>query len=593
MNQIIQNRIQALQKFLREKGLNAFIIPSTDPHLSEYAASHWQSREWISGFNGSAGTVVVTLDKAGLWTDSRYFIQAAEQLAGTGIELYKEMLPETPSIPAFLSSELSRGSKVGVDGKVYATASAESLQKELAANGIELVSTSDPMAEIWTDRPALPLDPAYIYGEEYAGKSAAEKLREIRIELAKKSYESVLLSALDEIAWTLNLRGNDVKCNPVTIGYLLITQRKATLFIAPEKVTNEVNSYLKAQGVEVADYNAIEDHLSTLSASPILVNPQQTNFSVYSSINSRNTIVRDSSPVAPLKAIRNETEIAGMRNAMRKDGVALVRLLKWLEEAVPSGKETELSVDEKLHAFRAEQELYVGESFDTIAGYKEHGAIVHYSATPESNSTLQPKGFLLLDSGAQYLDGTTDITRTIALGELSEEEKTDYTLVLKGHIALAMAKFPAGTRGTQLDALAHMPLWKHGMNYLHGTGHGIGHFLNVHEGPQSIRMNENPVCLQPGMLTSNEPGVYKAGSHGIRTENLILTIKAGEGMYGEYLQFETVTLCPICTKGIVKELLTQEEIDWLNAYHQRVYNTLSAHLTGEERAWLENATNSI
>lgn len=593
MSQIIQSRIQALRKVLKEKGLSAFIIPSTDPHLSEYVAPHWQSREWISGFNGSAGTIVVTLDKAGLWTDSRYFIQATDQLKGTGIELYKEMLPDTPTIPAFLRNELPKGSKVGVDGKVYATTAAEGLQKELATNAIELISTIDPISEIWTDRPAIPQNPAYIYDEKYAGKSTIEKIKEIRIELAKKNCEGILLSALDEIAWTLNLRGNDVKCNPVTIGYLLITQKKAIFFIAPEKVTDEVRSYLKAQEVELENYNEIENYVSTARISPILLNPLQTNYTIYSSINPEAEIIRDASPVALLKAIRNEQEIKGVHNAMRKDGVALVKFLKWLEEAVPAGKETELSVDEKLHGFRAEQELYMGESFDTIAGYKEHGAIVHYSATPQSSSTIRPKGFLLLDSGAQYMDGTTDITRTIALGELTEEEKTDYTLVLKGHIALAMAKFPVGTRGVQLDVLARMPLWKHGMNFLHGTGHGIGHFLNVHEGPQSIRMNENPVVLQAGMLTSNEPGVYKAGSHGIRTENLILTVNAGEGMYGGYLQFETVTLCPICKKGIIKELLTQDEIDWLNTYHQKVYDLLSGSLNPEEKAWLKEATNEL
>jgi Xaa-Pro aminopeptidase len=593
MKQIIQNRIQALRKILKRKQLDAFIIPSADPHLSEYVAPHWQSRKWISGFNGSAGTLVITLDKAGLWTDSRYFIQAAEQLAGTGIELYKEMLPETPSIPAFLCHELSAGNKVGVDGKVYATTTAEDLQKELDANKISFVSDFDPMEEIWKDRPAIPLNPAYIYEEKYAGKPATEKIKEIRIELAKKNCQGILLPALDEIAWTLNLRGNDVKCNPVTISYLLITQEETFFFIAPGKVTEEVSRYLKALEVKIKDYADIESFLSGFNCSPILLNPQQTNFSVYSSVNPGMVIVRDSSPVALLKAIRNEQEITGVRHAMKKDGVALVKFLKWLEAAVPSGKETELSIDKKLHDLRAEQELYIGESFDTIAGYKEHGAIVHYSATPESSATLRTKGFLLLDSGAQYLDGTTDVTRTIALGELTEEEKTDYTLVLKGHIALAKAKFPAGARGAQLDVLARLPIWERGMNYLHGTGHGIGHFLSVHEGPQSIRMNENPVVLQPGMLTSNEPGVYKAGSHGVRIENLILTVKAGEGMFGNYLQFETITLCPICKKGIIKELLSPNEIDWLNSYHQKVYDVLSDSLNEEEKAWLREATNNF
>jgi Xaa-Pro aminopeptidase len=593
MKQIIQHRIQALRETLKRKRLDAFILPSADPHLSEYVAPHWQSRKWISGFNGSAGTLVVTLDKAGLWTDSRYFIQAAEQLAGTGIELYKEMLPETPSIPAFLCHELPAGSKVGVDGKVYATTAAENLRKELDAGKISLVFDFDPIEEIWTDRPPIPLNPAYIYEEKYAGKSAMQKIKEIRAELAGKNCEGILLSALDEIAWTLNLRGNDVKCNPVTISYLVITREETFFFIAPGKVTEEVSRYLKALKVEIRDYADIESFLSGFNRSPILLNPQQTNFSVYSSINAKIDIVRDSSPAALLKAIRNEQELTGVKNAMKKDGVALVKFLIWLEKAVPSGKETELSIDKKLHDFRAEQELYTGESFDTIAGYKEHGAIVHYSATPESSAPLQAEGFLLLDSGAQYLDGTTDITRTIALGELTEEEKTDYTLVLKGHIALATAKFPTGVRGAQLDVLARLPLWERGMNYLHGTGHGVGHFLSVHEGPQNIRMNENPVVLQPGMLTSNEPGVYKAGSHGVRIENLILTVKAGEGMFGDYLQFETITLCPICKKGIIRELLSPNETDWLNSYHQKVYDILSESLTEEEKAWLREATDKL
>lgn len=593
MKEMIIDRIQGLRQMLEKRGLSAFIIPGTDPHLSEYVAPHWQSREWISGFTGSAGTVVVTLEKAGLWTDSRYFIQASEQLEGTGIELFREMLPETPSIPAFLCGELPAGSSVGMDGRMFSTTAAENLKKELARKGIQLTTDFDPIPEIRKDRPPLPQTPPYIYKEKYAGKSAGEKLREIRMELARKSCEGTLLSALDEIAWTLNLRGNDVSFNPVTISYLLVTQQKAVFFIAPEKMTDEIGGYLKEQGVETADYNRIEEYLRGLHASPMLLNPGQTNYSIYSSVNPQTEIVNDSSPVALLKAIRNEREIEGVHNAMKKDGVALVKFLMWLSDAVPSGMETELSVDKKLREFRAEQDLYMGESFSTIAGYREHGAIVHYSATPESSSTLLPKGFLLLDSGAQYLDGTTDITRTIALGELTEEEKTDYTLVLKGHIALAMAKFPVGTRGAQLDVLAHMPLWKRGMNYLHGTGHGIGHFLNVHEGPQSIRMNENPVTLQAGMLTSNEPGVYKTGSHGIRTENLILTVKAGEGMYGEYLQFETVTLCPICKKGIIRDLLTEDEIDWLNSYHQKVYALLADNLNEKERAWLKEATREL
>ena len=405
--------------------------------------------------------------------------------------------------------------------------------------------------------------------------------------------DSLLLSALDEIAWLLNIRGNDVHCNPVVVSYLLIEKDKVNYFVQPQKVTPELAEYFSANGISVHPYEEIGDYLNSFNAHSILMNPAKTNYAIYSAIRPGCLIINGASPVALLKAIRNKQEIAGIHAAMQRDGVALVKFLKWLDEAVPAGKETEISVDKKLHTFRAAQPLYMGESFDTIAGYKEHGAIVHYEATPETDVTLKSEGFLLLDSGAQYLDGTTDITRTIALGPLTEEEKTDYTLILKGHIALAMAVFPEGTRGAQLDVLARMPIWKERMNYLHGTGHGVGHFLNVHEGPQSIRMNENPVALQPGMVTSNEPGVYKAGSHGIRTENLVLTVPAGEGMFGKYLKFETLTLCPICRKGIIKELLTAEEIGWLNDYHRTVYEKLSPDLNNDEREWLKEACKAV
>ena len=593
MRQSIKERMHALRMTFPPNYIKAFIIPSTDPHLSEYVAPHWMSREWISGFTGSAGTVVVLMNEAGLWTDSRYFLQAAKELEGSGITLYKEMLPETPSITKYLSQKLKPGESVSIDGKMFSVQQVEQMKEELAAYSLQVDLFGDPLKRIWKDRPSIPNSPAFVYDIEYAGKSCEEKVAAIRAELTKKGAYALFLSALDEIAWTLNLRGNDVHCNPVVVSYLLITQDDVIYFISPEKVTKEVNEYLKEQHVKLKNYDEVETYLNTFTGRNILIDPKKTNFAIYSAINPKCNIIRGESPVALLKAIRNEQEIAGIHAAMQRDGVALVKFLKWLEEAVPSGKETELSVDRKLHEFRAVQPLYMGESFDTIAGYKEHGAIVHYSATPESDVPLQPKGFLLLDSGAQYLDGTTDITRTIALGELTEEEKTDYTLILKGHIALAMAKFPVGTRGAQLDVLARMPIWKYGMNFLHGTGHGVGHFLSVHEGPQSIRMNENPVVLQPGMVTSNEPGVYKAGSNGIRTENLTLVCKDKEGMFGDYLKFETITLCPICKKGIVKEMLTNEEIEWLNNYHQIVYEKLSPNLNEEEKVWLQEATASI
>ena len=593
MKQSIKERIHALRMTFRPNNIKAFIIPSTDPHLSEYVAPYWMSREWISGFTGSAGTAVILMDKAGLWTDSRYFLQAEKELEGSGITLYKEMLPETPSITKFLCQNLKPGESVSIDGKMFSVQQVEQMKEDLAPYQLQVNLFGDPLKNIWKDRPSMPDAPAFIYDVKYAGKSCGEKVAAIRTELKKKGIFALFLSSLDEIAWTLNLRGSDVHCNPVIVSYLLVTQDEVVYFISPEKITQEVNEYLQEQQVSLRKYDEAESFLNSFAGENILIDPKKTNYAIYSAINPACKVVRGESPVTLLKAIRNEQEIAGIHHAMQRDGVALVKFLKWLEASVLSGKETELSVDRKLHEFRAAQPLYMGESFDTIAGYKEHGAIVHYSATEESDVTLQSKGFLLLDSGAQYLDGTTDITRTIALGELTEEEKTDYTLILKGHIALAMAKFPAGTRGAQLDVLARMPIWSHGMNFLHGTGHGVGHFLSVHEGPQSIRMNENSIVLQPGMVTSNEPGVYKAGSHGIRTENLTLVCKDKEGMFGEYFKFETITLCPICKKGIIKEMLTAEEVKWFNDYHRTVYEKLSPSLNEEEKKWLLEATKAI
>lgn len=593
MKEVIRERISSLREVLRREGIDAFIIPSTDAHMSEYVAPHWESRQWISGFTGSAGTVVVTLHKAGLWTDSRYFIQAADQLDGTGIDLYKEMLPETPDIQTFLTRNLPQGSTVGIDGSVYATTEVEVLKDRLAAKNIKVKTNLDPLNEIWPDRPPMPQNPAVIYDLKYAGKSCKEKLEAIRTELRKMRCESILLTALDEIAWTLNLRGNDVKCNPVVVSYLFISQAEAVYFIDAKKVTPQVMAYLNEQQVSIRPYDAVKEFLKNCTAESILVNRSKTNHAVFTAIGAATRKVCTASPVALLKAVRNEQEIAGLRNAMHKDGVAMVKFLCWLEKVVPTEKETELSVAEKLRSLRAEQDLFMGESFDTIAGYGPHAAIVHYSATPQTNAVIRPKGFLLLDSGAQYLDGTTDITRTIALGELTDEERLDYTLVLKGHITLAMAKFPVGTRGAQLDVLARMPLWTNGMNFLHGTGHGVGHFLSVHEGPQSIRMNENPVPLQPGMLTSNEPGVYKAGKHGVRIENLLLVTEGESGMYGTYHGFEVMTLCPIDTTPIVRDVLTGQECAWLIAYNRNVLEELYSELTQEERIWLGKRCDSF
>ena len=586
MNNHITQRLAALRGMMRQQGLAAFIIPSSDPHMSEYVAAHWQAREYFSGFTGSAGTLVVTLTEAGLWTDSRYFLQAARQLEGTGIELYKDGLPETTNIPAFLATRLPEGSAVGYEPSVFSAQSIDELAKQLQEGNRRLQFVCHPYRTAWPDRPALPREKAYIYKVEYAGQSSREKLDILRQRMQQQGCDALLLTALDEIAWTLNIRGKDIPCNPVVISYLLVGKEEAVLFIAPDKTDEEMLAYLNEIGVTTQPYEAFFDYLDKATYPHILLDKAQTNSQADQILARHCTPVYAPSPVKMLKAVRNEVEMDGLRQAMQRDGVALVKFLKWLEEAVPLGGQTEISVARQLHAFRAAQPLYMGESFDTIAGYGAHGAIVHYEATPETDSPLEAKGFLLLDSGAQYLDGTTDITRTIALGPLTEEEREDYTLILKGHISLALAVFPEGTRGAQLDVLARMPIWQHRMNFLHGTGHGVGHFLNVHEGPQSIRMNENPVALQAGMLTSNEPGVYKTGSHGIRTENLMLTVPAGEGMFGRYLRFETVTLCPIDTTPLIHHLLTAQEAAWLNTYHRTVYVELSPYLDATEKAWL-------
>ena len=593
MDNPVKERIEKLRGMMRRNALAAFIIPSTDPHMSEYVAPHWQAREWFSGFNGSAGTLVVTPDEAGLWTDSRYFLQAAEQLKGSGIELYKDGLPDTPSIEVFLQTHLRPGEAAGIEGQVFATSSACALQSSLKTRSIRLQSIACPFREIWTDRPPLPEGKAFVHPMEYAGRSCHEKLADIRQRMEEAGAEALLLSALDEIAWTLNIRGNDIHCNPVVVSYLLIEKEKARFFIQPAKTDSELEAYLAANDIDIHPYEEVQTFLAQASYPALWLENAKTNYALSQVVPPTCRLIDMPSPVALLKAVRNEVEMAGLRRAMQRDGVALAKFLKWLEEAVPQGGETEISVDKKLHAFRAEQPLYMGESFDTIAGYGAHGAIVHYEATPETDIPLKPEGFLLLDSGAQYLDGTTDITRTIALGPLTQEEKEDYTLILKGHIALAQAVFPEGTRGAQLDVLARMPIWQRRMNYLHGTGHGVGHFLNVHEGPQSIRMNENPVTLKAGMLTSNEPGVYKAGSHGIRTENLMLTVPAGEGMFGGYLRFETVTLCPIDTAGLIREMLTDDEARWLNDYHRTVYEKLAPDLDEAEREWLKKKCQAI
>ena len=589
----IAERLELLREELRREHLSAFVFPTTDPHNSEYTADHWKGREWISGFTGSAGTAVVTLQSAALWTDSRYFIQAAEQLKGTEFQLMRLKIAGTPTIAEWIASELStlnaqRSTEIGMDGMVNTVAVVEEMKEALRQKGGITVRTNfDPLARIWRDRPLVPRNPVEIQPMELAGEDVRSKLARIRKALHEQHADGMLVAALDDIAWTLNLRGSDVHCNPVFVSYLLIASNKATLYVNKEKVDGEVLRYLKEQGVEVADYAEVGKGLQDYFEYNILIDPDEVCYTLYQKV-TRN-IVRGTSPIAAMKAVKNERERLGFRSAMLRDGIAMVKFLKWLDENIGKQTLTEISVADKLEALRAEQPLYRGLSFDTIAGYEAHGAIVHYEATPETDAVLQPKGLLLLDSGAQYQDGTTDITRTIALGPLTEEQRRVYTLVLKGHIQLQLLRFPEGASGTQLDAVARKDLWKAGYNYLHGTGHGVGSYLSVHEGPHQIRMEWRPARLHAGMTVTDEPGVYLEGRFGVRTENTLLIVPAEETECGRFLQFETLTLCPVDKAPIVREMMLQEEIDWLNQYHQRVLDTLSPHLSPSETDWLREA----
>lgn len=591
----IPERLTALRSAMKQQQIDAYIIPSSDPHLSEYPADCWKAREWMSGFTGSAGTLVVTTDKAGLWTDSRYFLQAAQQLEGTGIDLYKMGLPDTATIPEFLLHELQPGAKAALNGQTYSAADAIRLENELKKKAITLSSDADLIEPIWQERPAIPDAPLFEMPEALSGQSTEEKLSALHAKLREAGADSLILASLDEVAWTFNIRGTDVAYNPVAISYAFICENENILFIHPKKLNPETAGRLKAEGVKLADYSMIYTYLSRLPENTrVFVDKQKTNVALYRSLPSGCTIIEGISPASHLKSIKNETEINGFRSAVVKDGVALVRFYNWLENQMAAGeKVTEISLAEKLTAFRAEQPQYIMDSFETIAGYAAHGAIVHYSATPETDATLRPEGLLLIDSGAQYLDGTTDITRTTALGEPTEQMKKDFTRVLKGTISLAKSKFPAGTRGSQIDLLARKALWDAGINYLHGTGHGIGHCLNVHEGPQSIRMEENPVVLQPGMVISDEPAMYRTGEYGIRTENMILCREDSETEFGKFLGFETLTLCPIDTRLVIPTMLSARERAWLNKYHQLVYDKLSPYLDETEKTWLKNKTAEI
>lgn len=593
--QTIAARLAALREEMRREHLSAFIFPSSDPHNSEYVPSRWEGRKWISGFDGSAGTAVVTLHSAALWTDSRYFLAAEEQLAGTEFQLMRERVDGTPSIAEWIATEIEgvESSEIGVDGMCMTYAECSDLKTDLKHNGGITVRTNlDILDRIWTDRPSVPLNPVSIQPIEYAGESCHDKLGRIRSSLLRRGASGMLMTQLDDIAWTLNLRGTDVHCTPVFVAWLIVAEEVAVLYIKDEKLSPEVIEYLNAEGVAVDDYDNIIDALNSYDGYTLLIDPATTNYTL-SQLRGNFNLVSAPSPVPEMKAIKNEVECNGFRNAMQRDGVAMVKFLKWLEEAVPKGCETELSVSAKLRQLRAEQPLFKDESFDTIAGYEEHGAIVHYEPTPDTDVPLRPEGFLLLDSGAQYLDGTTDITRTIQLGKVTDLHRRVYTLVLKGHLSLQNLCFPRGAAGTQLDAVARVAMWREGMNFMHGTGHGVGSYLSVHEGPHQIRQEYRPAPMLEGMTVTDEPGLYLAGKFGVRIENTLLTVPYMTTEFGKFLRFEPLTLCPIDTRPIVVDMLSTEELGLLNAYHKMVYERLSPMLDEEHKAWLADKTRSL
>ena len=595
---MIAKRLELLREELRREHLGAYIFNSSDAHNSEYTADHWKGREWISGFNGSAGTAVVTLTSAALWTDSRYFIAAGQQLAGTEYQLMKLKIDGTPTIAEWLGKELADADskEVGLDGTTHTAAAVSQLKDELRRQGgLTLRTNFDVLQRIWKDRPPMSLNAIVLQPIKLAGETTRDKLARIRKALREVHADGMLMSHLDDIAWTLNLRGSDVHCCPVFISHLLIGSRQATLFVDERKLTAEVRTYLAEQDIMTQPYEAVGDALQKWGEWNILIDPDEVSEALARQVKTIAhhplSVICHPSPVPTMKAVKNEAEQQGMRNAMLKDGIALVKWLCWLKPAVEAGGQTEISVSQKLEQLRSQQPLYRGLSFDTIAGYEAHGAIVHYEATPETDIPLDPRGLLLVDSGAQYQDGTTDVTRTVALGPLTDEQRKVYTLVLKGHIDLQLLHFPDGAAGTQLDAIARRPLWQAGLNYLHGTGHGVGSYLNVHEGPHQIRMEWMPAPLRKGMTVTDEPGIYLEGRFGVRTEN-VLVIKGVEDN-SQFLCFETLTLCPIDTTPVIPELLTREEINWLNQYHAMVFEKIAPHLNSDERLWLEEATQPL
>ncbi len=586
-------KIKQLRQQMKKKNINACLIPHSDPHISEYIPDYWKAREWISGFNGSAGTLVVTTEKAALWTDSRYFLQAEQQLDGSGIELCKLGLPETPDIPAWLSMNLKKGSTIGFDGLVLSLSSVRAYMEGFKKMGFGCNPSLDLVSKLWTDRPNLPSNKAFAHESEFSKISVSEKLGAIRKALMVRDATAYLMCALDEICWTFNIRGSDISYNPVVTSYAYIDDDSAILFIDKDKIDSNIEGWLEGEGVTIKDYSKIFKFLSKLGKKDsIIIDPAKTNFSLYAQIPEKTKIIESLGLATEIKSRKYPSEIEGIKLAMVQDGVAMVEFLYWLERNVGKIEMTELSIGDKLFEFRSKRQHFVSESFNSIVGYRDHGAIVHYSASPETNYRIEKDGFLLVDSGGQYLNGTTDITRTVHMGTPSKEEMIDYTLVLKGMIRLALAKFPAGTRGSQLDTLARMALWNNNLNYGHGTGHGVGYFLNVHEGPQQIRP-DNHLPIENGMLISNEPGLYRSGLHGIRIENLIVCTEDETNGYGRFLRFDTLTLCPIDTKPVDVFMLWSDEKEWLNSYHRMVYEKLSPHLDAEHQSWLKDKTKPI
>ncbi len=591
---VIIDRIRRLRKEMSDKGIDAYIVPSSDPHMSEYVAAHWEGRKWLSGFTGSAGTLVITQDSCGLWTDGRYYVQAEKQLEGTGIRLFKFGMEGVKSFTEWIADTLGQGECVGMDGKLFSVSQVRNMEKIFSKKGILINKEHDLLMGIRKDRPAISRETVFVHDMVYAGRTAAQKIEDVREMMAQKGANYHLISSLDDIAWLYNIRGGDVAYNPVAISYALISEEKAWLFINEDKVSVPVREHLSDNGVEIEDYERIESYLSRLGrGDTILLDPQRVNSWLYDSIGREARIEEDTAITTILKAVKNQVEIENLKKAHIKDGVAMVKFLCWLDNNLSKEEITEITVADKLEEFRSQQENYMGLSFPTIAGYGDHGAIVHYQADEESAYTLKPHGLLLIDSGCQYLEGTTDITRTIALGPTTPQQRSDYTLTLKGNIKLSRTRFLKGATGTNLDILARLYLWEHGIDYKHGTGHGVGYFLNVHEGPQSISPRISTVKLEEGMLVSNEPGVYREGSHGIRIENLLLVAGDIETEFGEFLRFEPVTLCPIDLAAVEPDLLDEEEKKWLNQYHERVYNTLGPLLDEKERLWLKDKTRAI